>query len=230
MEPAFQMIVAAQRMHPMLLCTQHMLRLPRERLHCVAGSDGFTTRYLSRDVSHRAPGNAGHSAQQVPRLRVLVKHLRHLSNTAREVRCGTSERFCDVRKGPLRSRSYRSRNDRQQFAGSHPNQRQKMLGRFVFTLGLRSQFAEMFHHRVRIDFPDWTELVFIFEFARKLMLEFAFFLELALSKQASGNVADGPEPTFTFAFGFQLKFALKFAFELPLEFSLELIFKLCHAF
>jgi hypothetical protein len=103
-----------------------------------------------------------------------------------------------------------------------------MFGGFLLGLRLGREFSEVFHHGIRINFPNRV-FEFTFEFAFKFSLELALPFELALTftEKVADYIAYGTEPTLAFYFAFELTleftFAFEFAFELAFQFVLGLI-------
>jgi hypothetical protein len=75
------MLVTAQRMTPVAGMAQHVTGLLGQRTHGGAGRDVAASSRLAGDAAHRAPGNGGHGAQQVPRLRIPVQGFRDLCHS-----------------------------------------------------------------------------------------------------------------------------------------------------
>jgi hypothetical protein len=130
----------------------------------------------------------------------LGKARSRLGDGARNLRQHFLRRGCD-----------RPGHYRQQLAGGHADQWKKMLGGFVFRLSLGSEFSEMLHHRVGIDFADGAQFLFAL----------AFILELFFPEQAADHVADGTEPAFAFQSSFVLELIFHFVFELVFHLALE---------
>jgi hypothetical protein len=135
MEFAFQVIVAPQRLDAMPRSAQHPAGLPRQSAHRSLWRNAHSSGGLVSEITHRAPCNAGHGAQQVPRLRMAMKHFGDLADSARQARRGFGQNLSDLGKRAL----CRGRNGfgdyRKQLARSHSNKRQEVLGSFLLALG-----------------------------------------------------------------------------------------------
>jgi hypothetical protein len=181
------------------------------------------------DAAYRASSNARHGTQQMPGLRIAVQAAGDRSHTLRKLRSDSRDRFRDPRESFLGQGKNGLGDDRKQLAGSHSNQRQKVLGRLLLGLRFGSQFPEMFHHGIRIDFADGANLVL--ELALELPFEFAleltlpFKLTLAFAEEAADHIADGAQPALALYLALELAFTFEFAFELGFQFKLGLI---CH--
>jgi hypothetical protein len=221
-EPALEMMVATQRLGPVLRSAQNAAGLRSK------SADRRARRYLAAschlmcDAAHGSARNARNGLKQVPRLRVLVKRLGNCPDAFGQLRRAPCECFRNLRKRSLRHRGHRLCNNRKELAGGHPDQRQKMLGGLVFCLRFCRQLAEVFHHGVWIDFANGADLIFVFVLA--LIFVFAF------AQQAAGDVAKGAEPAFAFKACLILHLVFHFAFHLVLELFFELGFKFRQGF
>jgi hypothetical protein len=83
MEPAFQMVMATQRLRPMLRSTQDAACLVRQSTYRGARRNVPASRRMVSDLAHRTPRNARHHAKQVPCLGVSMKRLRDGSDFPR---------------------------------------------------------------------------------------------------------------------------------------------------
>jgi hypothetical protein len=171
------------------------------------------------DAAHRTPGDAGHGAQQMAGLRIAVKHSRNFRDSVRQLGCGLGQRFRDLGKRFLRHRGDCLGHHGKKLTGGHADQRQELLGRLIFGLGLCRQFTEMLHHGVWVDLADGADFVLALVFLFAFVLLFAF----ALAEQAAGDVAESAQPAF--AFQARLVFHFQFAFRLVFEFSFKLVFE-----
>jgi len=180
------------------------------------------------DVAHGAPSDARYGAQQVPRLRISVKHSSDFANSPRQLRRSPGQRFGNLGKSPLCHGSNRLGHHRKKLAGGHPNQREEMLGRLIFALGFRRQFTQVFHHGVWIDFADGADLVLVFVLV--LGFGFAFVLVFTFTEQAAGDIADGAEPALAFQASLIFHLIFQFVFGLVLEFRFELVFEFRQGF
>jgi hypothetical protein len=218
------MVMAAQRLGAKTRSAQHPAGLLGQSSQRDARRDALSARDLMGDAAHRAPGDAGDGAKQVPGLWVSVKRSCHFPDPTGQLGRGSGQRFGNLGKSPLCHRSDRLGDHRKKLAGGHSNQRKEVLGGLVFALGFRRQFAQMFHHGVWIDFADGADLIFIF------VLGFAFVFIFTLAEQAAGNIADGAEPAFAFQTSFILHLIFQFVFSLVLEFCFELVFEFRQGF
>jgi hypothetical protein len=134
-ELALQMVVVAQRVRSVTWRAQHVTRLFRQMPHrCVRCYVSASSRVVS-DLSHRSSCDRGHRLQQMTRLRIPVKRLRDLDDSLRQMRRGLGHGPSHLGQCPLCRRHDCLRHNRQQFAGGHADQRQKMLRSLVFALG-----------------------------------------------------------------------------------------------
>jgi hypothetical protein len=242
MEFPLQMVMAAERLRPVARSAQHSPGLFRQSSHCGARRYVPASRHLVSDAPHRAPRDARHRLQQVPRRWVVVERARDLPDGLGQVRHGLVDRMSNL--GGLGQFGYVARlgqslrqlgcfgHHREDLAGSHVSQRREVLGRLIFALRLCRQFAQMFHHGVGIDLADRTDLVLSLILVFILALVFVF----GLPEQAAGDVSQSAKPAFTFQaslvlqFQFAFQLVLEFAFGLVFEFCFELIFEFCFQF
>jgi hypothetical protein len=89
------------------------------------------------DAPRKMRRSSGHSSSNVARL----GHLGYVSHLGERLRDPSG--FGD---------------DGQNLACCHTNQRQEVFGRLIFGFGLEGEFTQVFHHRVRINLADGTEL------------------------------------------------------------------------
>jgi hypothetical protein len=170
------------------------------------------------DATHGAPGDRGHGLQQMAGLRIPVQSFRYFYDALRQMRRRLGHHSGDLGQRLPGGRQHCPGHDWQQFAGSHADQRQKVLGSFVFALRFRRQFTQVLHHGVWINLADGVELFLVFAF----VLIFGLIFIFAFSEQAAGDIAQGAQP----AFAFQAGLVFHFVFRLVFEFSFELVFEL----
>jgi hypothetical protein len=187
------------------------------------------SRHFVSNATHRAPRDARHRLQQVPRRWVVVERARDLSDALGQVRHSLVDRMSNL--GGFSQFGYLARlrqslrqlgcfgHHRQNLAGSHMSQRREVLGRLVLALRLCRQFSKMFHHGVGINFADGTDLFLSLILVFILALVFVF----GLPEETAGDVSQSAQP----AFAFQASLVLQFAFQLVLEFAFGLVFEFC---
>jgi hypothetical protein len=230
METPLQVMMTAQRVVPMMRMAQNVTRALRQRTHGDPRCNVPAVRCLAGDAAHSATGNGGNHFEQMPRLRIAMQGASHLANSLGEVRRSLGYRARYLRQHPLGGRSHGSGYHRQQFAGCHPNQWKKVFGGLILGFGFRRQLTQVFHHCIRVDLANGTDLVF--EFILELALVFVFVLVFffTFSQKAAGDVAKGSEKAFAFELVLELFFAFKFplVLQLFLEFGqgFQFIFKL----
>jgi hypothetical protein len=158
-----------------------------------------------------------HGLQQVSGLRVAMQRARDLSDSAGKTRRGSRNCASHFRKQPLGHWRGGLSHHRQEFAGCHSHQREKVLRSLMLGFRFGREFAEVLHHGIGIDLAHGIELVFTELFLMlKLILLFHLFFHFLFTEQAADHIADGAKP----AFSFQARLVLHLFFHLLLEFVL----------
>jgi hypothetical protein len=228
-EPAFQIVVPAQRAPPLLWMGEHPAGLLRKGSNRGPWRDRPAMGCLLGDAADRAPRNGWNCPEQMPGLGIAMKRFRHIADTPGEVRRRPSHRARDLRQRLLRHGCDRFRYNRQEFAGRHSDERKEVVGSLLLRFRIGGQLSKVLHHRVRINFANGIELAFLrFQGAFERAFVGAFVFTLAFAEKTADYVADGSEPTLSFEARLPCEFLFaltrKFIFEFVLDhFTLELI-------
>jgi hypothetical protein len=216
-ELPLETMMMAQGVPAVMGMSEHAGRGPRKGSNREARSHAPAVRGLPGDAADRPARDGGNDFEQVARLRIAMQGARDFADAPGQVRRSLRDCPRDLGQHPLRGRRYRLGHHRQQFAGGHADQRQKMLGSLIFGFSFGGKFAEVLHHGVGIDLFGGVEFFFVLVFVFELT--FALELIFAFAEQAAGDVSDGAEPALAFAF--ILKLALVFLFSLVLQLLFE---------
>jgi hypothetical protein len=205
-----QVAMVTQRVLTGTRVRQYPSRLPGQCSHsgvwCYAPAMGR----LASHMPHRLACNRRHDFQKMPCTRITVKSARHRPDVLGEVRRSLVYGPGNLRKQLLRRGRDRLGHYRQQFAGSHSNERKEVLGGFIFRFCLGRQFSQVLHHGIGIDLADRAEFVleFILEFALVFELTFVF----AFAEEAAKTAEYGAELILLLVLEFVFQFALVFQF------------------
>jgi hypothetical protein len=201
-EPAFQIIVPAQRAPPLLWMGEHPAGLLRKGSNRGPWRDRPAMGCLLGDAADRAPRNGWNCPEQMPGLWIAMKRFRHIADTPGEVRRRPSHRARDLRQRLLRHGCDRFRYNRQEFAGRHSDERKEVVGSLLLRFRIGGQLSKVLHHCVRINFANGIELAFLrFQGAFERAFIGAFVFTLAFAEKTADYVADGSEPTLSFEAG-----------------------------
>jgi hypothetical protein len=212
-EAALQVPMIAKRMLALLRMSKHS---PRVMLQCTHRSLRCDMPAARRLMSNRFNGpacNAWHRLQQVASMRLAMQLARNLSDVVRETRRSFSYCSRHFRQQLLCRRSNGPGHNRKQLACGHSDQWQEMLSRFIFGFSLSGKLTQVLHHGIGIDLAHRADLVL------KLIFEFELIFFLALTKQATCDIAESAEPAFTF----KACLVLQFIFQLVFQFVLKLV-------
>lgn len=95
-EAPIHAVMVAQRECPESRAAKHPASVPRQSPDRRFWRDGSSLGRLFGDTAHCTTGYARHGTQQVPRLRIPVKHLRDFPDAPRQMRRGFGHRFRDL--------------------------------------------------------------------------------------------------------------------------------------
>jgi hypothetical protein len=219
MEPALQVIVVTKSVAPVPWVPQDMTSLPGEGSDGSARSDLSPVGRLARNAADGAAGDRRDGLQEMPGLGIAMQSLRHSADAPRQMRGGFGNGARDLGQRLPRHRSDSLRDNGEQFARRHPDEREKVLRRLVFGFRLCSQLSQVLHHGIGVDLADRADFVFPFEGAFVFVLLLAF----SLAKKAADDVADGAEPTLPFEAKFILEFVFHLLFTLTRVFIFEFV-------
>jgi hypothetical protein len=241
-ELALQTVMVAKRLRAVTGCAQHSACLLHQGSRRGSWRYSPASGHMVSDPAHGASSDRRYGLQQMTGLWIPMESLRYLGDDLRQMRSGPGHHFGNLGKSPLRHGSDRLGHNRQQFAGGHADERQKVLRSFLFALGFCREFAQVLHYCVWINLTDRADfvLVFIFGFvfafsedaAEKAFL-FAFTQYVAekifpfafteyVAEEVLALSEDAAEKIFAFQFVFRL--VLEFFFELVFEFSFQFTF------
>jgi hypothetical protein len=138
-ELALEVIVTAESVPALLRICKHSARLSGQRPDGGVWGNLPAVRSLARNIPHRTPGYRWHGLQQVAGLRIAMEGLRDLADALGQPRSRSGHRPSDLGQRLLRQGSDRLGHNRQQFAGGHADERQEVLGGFIFGFSLSRQ-------------------------------------------------------------------------------------------
>jgi hypothetical protein len=164
MEVALEAMMVAKCMLTVGRVGQNPSCLPGQCAHRGMWRYAPAMRGLTRHSAYGAPCNRRHDLEQVPRAGIAMKTAGNLRDASREVRRRPAHRASDLRKQLLCRRRDRPGHHRKQLTGSHSDEREEMLGGFVFRFGFGGEFPEVLHLGIGIDLAHRTDLIFEFVF------------------------------------------------------------------